>query len=503
MIEGLPDRALGHLAVTAEAPDPRRRAVEPLAGERQARGHRQALAERARGDVDPGQHRRGVALEPAAELAEAEQLVVVDRPGRLEARIEERRGVALGEDQVVVRGVARVLEVEPEVAVEQHGHQLGCGHRRGRVARAAGIAAANRVHPQLLCQLAAEVVSVHVWVIPTSVAPSLPGVAWSTRRQFLGAAGAAVGGLALLDDGELAQRERPPDAPNVLLIVIDTLRTDHVYGKKARTPNMDALIRQGLSFSRCYPEAMPTVPARRSIMTGRRVFPFRDWHPWPQLPQEPGWAPIAEPALTFTSVLRRAGWWTACVTDNTFLGFAPCFTRYRAQLQPLRAPRGTGRRSARRRVRGRVAALASARDRQPRDTRPHPPLPRERRLLPRRDALVLGAGVPLGDRPPGRRRAAAPVRARGGRLRAPRAVDAAAPLHRHVRRPGLPRTRARAALVQAGGGLSARAPRGGATGADEGALRGRGHSDRPLAGRVPGTPARPPVGARHDRGLRL
>jgi arylsulfatase A-like enzyme len=147
----------------------------------------------------------------------------------------------------------------------------------------------------------------------------------STRRTFFeGAAASLLAGFA--------PRPRREDRPNVLLIVIDTLRTDHVYGKKARTPNMDALIRRGLSFSRCYPEAMPTVPARRSIMTGRRVFPFKGWHPWPQLPQEPGWAPIAEPALTFTSVLRRAGWWTACVTDNTFLGFAPCYAPYRGSF---------------------------------------------------------------------------------------------------------------------------------------------------------------------------
>jgi arylsulfatase A-like enzyme len=146
----------------------------------------------------------------------------------------------------------------------------------------------------------------------------------ATRRQFLEAAVGSL--LAGLDTG--ARR----DGPNAVLIVIDTLRTDHVYGKRARTPNMDELARRGLSFTRCYPEAMPTVPARRSMMTGRRVFPFRDWHPWPQLPQEPGWAPIAEPALTFTSVMRRAGWWTACVTDNTFLGFAPCYAPYRGSF---------------------------------------------------------------------------------------------------------------------------------------------------------------------------
>ena len=155
-----------------------------------------------------------------------------------------------------------------------------------------------------------------------------------TRREFLGAAGASLGAFAALDGAEPGPRRgrSRQDAPNVVLIVIDTLRTDHVYGKRARTPNMDALARQGLSFSRCYPEAMPTVPGRRSIMTGRRVFPFKGWHPWPQMPGEPGWAPIARPALTFTSVMRRAGWWTACVTDNTFLGFAPSYEPYRASF---------------------------------------------------------------------------------------------------------------------------------------------------------------------------
>src|ERR687895_416380 len=255
-----------------------------------------------------------------------------------------------------------------------------------------------------------------------------------TRREVLQAAGASVGALAGLDELALGQRRR--DRPNVVLIVIDTLRSDHVYGKRARTPNMDALIRRGLSFSRCYPEAMPTVPARRSIMTGRRVFPFKGWHPWPQLPQEPGWAPIAEPAITFTSVLRRAGWWTACVTDNTFLGFAPCYAPYRGSFN--RFVRRGGQ-----------------------------------------------AGGPLGRGAAGRRARAPALRARRGRVRAARAVDPAAALHRHVRGSRLPRSGALPALVPAGGGLPAREPRGGAARADEGPLRSRGHAHGPLARSLP------------------
>jgi arylsulfatase A-like enzyme len=155
----------------------------------------------------------------------------------------------------------------------------------------------------------------------------------STRRQFVGAAGLSL--LAGLDVGQ-----RPADRPNVVLIVVDTLRTDHVYGDRARTPNMDALARRGLSFTRCYPEAMPTVPARRSIMTGRRAFPFTGWRPWGGMVQEPGWEPIADPSLTFTSILRRAGYWTGCVSDNPFVGFAGSYAPFRRSFHRFAAKAG-------------------------------------------------------------------------------------------------------------------------------------------------------------------
>jgi hypothetical protein len=59
---------------------------------------------------------------------------------------------------------------------------------------------------------------------------------------------------------------------------------------------------------------MATVPARRSILTGRRVWPFRDWRPWPDMVDTPGWQPIDDLTSTFTSALKRAGYWTAYVT---------------------------------------------------------------------------------------------------------------------------------------------------------------------------------------------
>jgi arylsulfatase A-like enzyme len=152
-----------------------------------------------------------------------------------------------------------------------------------------------------------------------------------TRRELLQIAGASVAASALDPLGAFAQR---PDGPNVLVIVIDTLRADHVsaYGGRALTPNIDALARAGLRFTRCHPEAMATVPARRSILTGRRVFPFRGWRPERDLVNTPGWAGITDVGATFTGALRRAGWWTGYVTDNPFLGFSSGYAPLRSSF---------------------------------------------------------------------------------------------------------------------------------------------------------------------------
>jgi arylsulfatase A-like enzyme len=140
-----------------------------------------------------------------------------------------------------------------------------------------------------------------------------------TRREFL-AAGAGVA-AATAGLGTLAVSESRGHGPNVLVVVIDTLRVDHAYGAAAKTPAIDALVREGLRFERAFPEAMPTVPVRNGILTGRRMFPFRDWEDARGLLAKPGWSSIDQ-SRTFTTALRLAGWWTAYVTDNPFLGFS-------------------------------------------------------------------------------------------------------------------------------------------------------------------------------------
>jgi arylsulfatase A-like enzyme len=149
----------------------------------------------------------------------------------------------------------------------------------------------------------------------------------ATRRDFLAATAAAA--LAPYLDGVAAAADG--ERPNVVLVIIDTLRADYVgaYGGRAYTPNIDSLAARGVRYTRFYPEAMATVPARRSILTGRRVWPFRGWHRYPSLRSTPGWQPIDDLSTTFTSALRHAGYWTGYVTDNPFLGYSPYYQPFR------------------------------------------------------------------------------------------------------------------------------------------------------------------------------
>jgi arylsulfatase A-like enzyme len=151
----------------------------------------------------------------------------------------------------------------------------------------------------------------------------------TTRRRFLQAGAAAAAGAAL---GDVSAYARRPDGPNLLLIIVDTLRADAVYGREVGTPNMDELVRQGLSFTSVFPEAMPTVPARNSILGGRRTFPFRGWHDYDGLLDSPGWAPLHHVDRSLPAVLRSAGWWTSYVTDNPFVGFSGPYSPLRRSV---------------------------------------------------------------------------------------------------------------------------------------------------------------------------
>lgn len=158
-----------------------------------------------------------------------------------------------------------------------------------------------------------------------------------TRRGALmaGAAGAAALGLSACGDEYEPRTRHDKDAPNVLLIVTDSTRADYIGAynadTRARTPNLDAIAREGLRFDYAVPEAMPTGLVRRTLLTGMRGFPSRDWVLSPPMPSEVGWTRILPHQPMLTEVLGNAGISTAYVTDNPFL-VGPRYIDFRRTL---------------------------------------------------------------------------------------------------------------------------------------------------------------------------
>ena len=107
---------------------------------------------------------------------------------------------------------------------------------------------------------------------------------------------------------------------NVILVIVDSMRKDHVgvYGGIARTPNIDRFAKESVMYTKAYPESMPTIPVRRAIYTGIRVFPFRSHRMVKGIPWIGffGWEPIPDEHITISEVFKAAGYRTALIGDN-------------------------------------------------------------------------------------------------------------------------------------------------------------------------------------------
>lgn len=107
---------------------------------------------------------------------------------------------------------------------------------------------------------------------------------------------------------------------NVIQIVIDSLRTDHLgcYGSdRAHTPNIDKLAAESCVFDYSISESLPTVPVRRALSTCKRTFPYQD----PPRPKgitnsRYGWRPLPEPHVTTAERLANADYTTGMVVDT-------------------------------------------------------------------------------------------------------------------------------------------------------------------------------------------
>jgi arylsulfatase A-like enzyme len=107
---------------------------------------------------------------------------------------------------------------------------------------------------------------------------------------------------------------------NAILIVLDSLRKDHVgcYGNDwISTPNLDALAKESVMFTRAYPESLPTLPFRRSLYTGCRGFPFEGHiaHKGDFVSMSPGWGPMREDRDSLAELLQMRYYRTTLISD--------------------------------------------------------------------------------------------------------------------------------------------------------------------------------------------
>jgi arylsulfatase A-like enzyme len=99
------------------------------------------------------------------------------------------------------------------------------------------------------------------------------------------------------------------ERPNVVFVVCDTFRRDHVgaYGNPTiRTPSLDRLAGEGVVFDHHLVSSFPTMPARADFLTGRFAYTFM------------GWEPLGAGLETLPGLLSRSGYLTMGVVDTPF-----------------------------------------------------------------------------------------------------------------------------------------------------------------------------------------
>jgi len=135
--------------------------------------------------------------------------------------------------------------------------------------------------------------------------------------------------------GEWREASRPlppPDSPNVLLIILDTVGAEHLslYGyQRPTSPTIDELALRAVRFDRAQATCSWTLPSHASMFTGR----------WPH-ELSTGWlTPLDGVHTTLAEFLGSRGYATAGFVGNTFYcavdsGLGRGFTEYRDDSLP-------------------------------------------------------------------------------------------------------------------------------------------------------------------------
>lgn len=107
--------------------------------------------------------------------------------------------------------------------------------------------------------------------------------------------------------------------PNVLLIVIDTLRADHLgsYGyERPTSPEIDAFAASASRYERCVSSAPWTLPTHASMFTGKAPF-HHGAHAYLTGPEELQERGLAEEELTLAEVFQQEAYHTGAFIANT------------------------------------------------------------------------------------------------------------------------------------------------------------------------------------------
>ena len=126
-----------------------------------------------------------------------------------------------------------------------------------------------------------------------------------------------------------------PGAPNVLVIVVDTLRADHLFSygyARPISPNFDRLAQQGVLFKNAISTTSWSLPSHVSLLTGRYQFEHRigNVQPEPWL----GWGSKGLGGFpTLGEALQQKGYRTGAFSANrtyftTSLGFGRGFQHF-------------------------------------------------------------------------------------------------------------------------------------------------------------------------------
>ena len=108
------------------------------------------------------------------------------------------------------------------------------------------------------------------------------------------------------------------DAPNVLVIVVDTLRADHLssYGyARPTTPNIDRIATEGVLFENAVATSSWTFPSHASLLTGRYQYEH-GMDKIREMPAVGGNAFSANGLPTLGEVLMQKGYRTGAFSAN-------------------------------------------------------------------------------------------------------------------------------------------------------------------------------------------